>query len=123
MGFYLPNIAAGRRELSDFIEMPSQPILSFVIPCYNEQAVFPHSLGELLATLQDRISEGTISEKSYLFFVDDGSQDRTWTLIEQAHAENPKCVRGIKLSRNVGHQNALLAFFLAQIGKADAVIS
>jgi SAM-dependent methyltransferase len=58
-----------------------------------------------------------------LFFVDDGSQDDTWTLIEKAHADNPKCVRGLKFSRNVGHQNALLAGLLGQIGRADAVIS
>jgi len=103
--------------------MPSQPILSFVVPCYNEQAVFPHTLHELLATLRGFVSEGIISENSYLFFVDDGSQDDTWTLIEKAHAENPKCVRGLKLSRNVGHQNALLAGLLGQIGRADAVIS
>jgi glycosyltransferase involved in cell wall biosynthesis len=90
---------------------------------HNEQAVLPHTLRELLATLRGLISEGIISENSYLFFVDDGSQDDTWTLIEKAHADNPKCVRGLKLSRNVGHQNALLAGLLGQIGRADAVIS
>lgn len=103
--------------------MPSRPILSFVIPCYNEQAVLPLSLRELLATLHGLISESVISEESYLFFVDDGSYDDTWTLIEKAHNENSKYVRGLKLSRNVGHQNALLAGLLGQIGKADAVIS
>ncbi|MBI2716596.1 MAG: glycosyltransferase family 2 protein [Rhizobiales bacterium] len=103
--------------------MAPQPILSFVVPCYNEQAVLPHTLRELLATLGGLVSEGMISENSYLFFVDDGSQDDTWNLIEKAHAENPKCVRGLKLSRNVGHQNALLAGLLGQIGRADAVIS
>lgn len=103
--------------------MLSQPILSFVIPCFNEQAVLPYSLRELSTTLNGLISEGVISEKSYLFFVDDGSRDDTWALIEKAHTDNSKHVRALKLSRNVGHQNALLAGLLAQIGKADAVIS
>jgi len=103
--------------------MPSQPILTFVIPCYNEQAVLPHTLRELSAALHGLVSEGVISEKSYLFFVDDGSQDDTWALIEKAHIDDPNRVRGLKLSRNVGHQNALLAGLLGQIGKADAVIS
>ena len=66
--------------------MPSQPILSFVVPCYNEQAVLPHTLRELLGMLRGLVSEGMISESSYLFFVDDGSQDDTWALIEKAHA-------------------------------------
>ena len=103
--------------------MPPEPILGFVVPCYNEETVFSHSLRELLATLHGLISRGKISEKSYLFFVDDGSCDETWNSIEKAHAENPRCVRGLKLSRNVGHQNALVAGLLAQLGKADAVIS
>ena len=103
--------------------MPSPPILSFVVPCYNEQAMLPHTLRELLATLSGLVSAGMISENSYLFFVDDGSRDDTWTLIEKAHLDAPKQVRALKLSRNVGHQNALLAGLLGQIGKADAVIS
>src|SRR5665647_984986 len=107
----------------DLIEMPSQPIVSFVVPCYNEQAVLPHTLRELLAALHGLVAGGAISDKSYLCFVDDGSQDDTWILIEKAHSDNSKCVRGLKLSRNVGHQNALLAGLLGQIGRADAVIS
>ena len=103
--------------------MQSPPILSFVIPCYNEQAVLPHTLRELLAALGGFVAEKIVADNSYLLFVDDGSHDDTWALIEKAHAENPKQVRGLKLSRNVGHQNALLAGLLGQIGKADAVIS
>lgn len=103
--------------------MPSPPILGFVVPCYNEQAVLPHTVCELSAALGGLISDGVVADTSYLFFVDDGSQDNTWALIEQAHASDPKHVRGLKLSRNVGHQNALLAGLLGQIGKADAVVS
>lgn len=64
-----------------------------------------------------------ISPNSYVLLVDDGSTDRTWDLIEKISNAQPKRVRALKLSRNVGHQNALLAGLLAQIGKADAVIS
>src|SRR5512139_2217804 len=103
--------------------MPSLPILSFVVPCYNEQAALPHTLRGLSVALGGLVSEGMIADNSYLCFVDDGSQDETWALIEKAHADDPKHVRGLKLSRNVGHQNALLAGLLGQIGKADAVIS
>src|SRR5262249_56407285 len=65
----------------------------------------------------------TISAKSYVLLVDDGSTDRTWSLIERISQAHSKRVRGLKLSRNVGHQNALLAGLVAQIGKADAAIS
>jgi cellulose synthase/poly-beta-1,6-N-acetylglucosamine synthase-like glycosyltransferase len=64
-----------------------------------------------------------ISPNSYVLLVDDGNTDRTWDLIEKISNAQPKRVRALKLSRNVGHQNALLAGLLAQIGKADAVIS
>ena len=82
--------------------MPAQPTVSFVVPCYNEQAMLPHTLRELSSVLRGLIAESIIAENSYLFFVDDGSRDGTWSLIEQAHAENPNSVRGLKLSRNVG---------------------
>jgi len=103
--------------------MASPPLLSFVVPCHNEQAALPHTLRELLAVLNGLIGDGVVSDKSYLFFVDDGSRDETWALIEKAHADDPIRVRGLKLSRNVGHQSALLAGLLGQLGKADAIIS
>lgn len=100
-----------------------RPIIAFVIPCYNEEVAFASTLGELSAHIRKLIELGRISEKSYIFFIDDGSSDRTWTLIEQACTTRPGRVRGLKLARNVGHQNALLAGLMAQIGKADATIS
>lgn len=103
--------------------MASPPLLSFVVPCYNEQAALPYTLRALSELLHGLIRDGAVSNKSYLFFVDDGSRDATWGLIEKAHSDDPAHVRGLKLSRNVGHQNALLAGLLGQIGKADAVIS
>jgi glycosyltransferase involved in cell wall biosynthesis len=103
--------------------MSPPPILGFVIPCYNEQEVLPHTLRELIAVLDGMVADRIVADASYVCFVDDGSRDGTWELIEKAHAEIPKRLRGLKLSRNVGHQNALLAGLLGQIGKADAVIS
>lgn len=99
------------------------PAIAFVIPCYNEQAVFAHSLAQLLAIIDKLMAARDISPKSYVLFVDDGSRDRTWALIEQACGAHSGLVQGLKLSRNVGHQNALLAGLLTQVGKADATIS
>src|SRR5215813_10717042 len=99
------------------------PTIAFVIPCYNEQAGIQHTLLCLLADIARLEKSKAISPKSYVLLVDDGSTDRTWDLIEKISNAHAKRVRGLKLSRNVGHQNALLAGLLAQIGKADAVIS
>lgn len=99
------------------------PTIAFVIPCYNEQAGIQHTLACLLSDLNKLEKTKAISPRSYVLLIDDGSTDRTWALIEKASHTHVKRVRGLKLSRNVGHQNALLAGLLAQIGKADAVIS
>ena len=101
----------------------ASPIIALVVPCYNEEAQFAHTLAALSACLDDLVGTGRISEKSYMFFVDDGSRDRTWTLIAEAAAAQPSRVRGLKLARNVGHQNALIAGLDAQVGRADATIS
>lgn len=101
----------------------ASPIIALVVPCYNEEAQFAHTLAALSACLDDLVGKGRISEKSYMFFVDDGSRDRTWTLIAEAAAAQPSRVRGLKLARNVGHQNALIAGLDAQVGRADATIS
>src|SRR5262245_5522495 len=99
------------------------PVIAFVIPCYNEQAGIRHTLTYLLADISKLEKAKAVSPKSYVLLVDDGSTDRTWDLIEKISKAQPKRVRGLKLSRNVGHQNALLAGLIGQIGKADAVIS
>ena len=99
------------------------PVFAFIVPCLNEEASLPHTLQELLARLQALSQAKQISAESYILFVDDGSTDRTWALIANACAEHRGRVRGLKLSRNAGHQNALLAGLLSQIGKADATIS
>src|SRR5215471_11188604 len=99
------------------------PTIAFVIPCFNEQAGIQHTLSCLLADITRLEKSKAISPRSYVLLVDDGSTDRTWNLIEKLSFAYTKRVRGLKLSRNVGHQNALLAGLLAQIGKADAIIS
>jgi len=99
------------------------PTIAFVIPCYNEQAGIQHTVACLLTDIGKLEKSKAISQRSYVVLVDDGSADRTWSLIERISQAHPKHVRGLKLSRNVGHQNALLAGLLEQIGNADAVIS
>lgn len=103
--------------------MTAPPTIAFVIPCYNEQAGLPHTIEQILAGLDKLIAVKDVSSSSYVLFVDDGSHDRTWTLIEAASHAHRGRIQGLKLSRNVGHQNALLAGLLTQIGKADATIS
>jgi len=94
--------------------------LGIVIPCYNEEDVLPETARQMTALLERLMSAGKISRDSKMFFVDDGSKDRTWQLIEQLAAQNP-FVAGIKLSRNRGHQNALIAGLYTAEG--DALVS
>ncbi|CDH43087.1 glycosyltransferase family 2 protein [Candidatus Contendibacter odensensis] len=95
-------------------------VLAIVVPCYNEEAVLPEMTKRLFSFLDDLAHRQLISEASRVYLVDDGSQDRTWSLIAQQVAIDSR-VHGIKLSRNRGHQNALLAGLLHAEG--DAVIS
>ncbi|NMF96736.1 glycosyltransferase family 2 protein [Aromatoleum toluolicum] len=95
-------------------------ILSVVVPCYNEEAVLPETARRLLALLNELVGDGRIASGSHVIFVDDGSRDRTWPLIEELSSLH-SCVRGLKLSRNRGHQNALLAGLFAAEG--DAVVT
>lgn len=96
--------------------------LYLVIPCYNEEEVLMETSKRLLAKASDLINKGVISEKSKIVFVDDGSKDKTWQIIESLHKEN-ELISGIKLSRNRGHQNALLAGLMTAKEHADMVIS
>lgn len=86
----------------------NKPSLAIVVPCYNESEVFNFCLNELSSILQDLISKNKISEESYILFVDDGSKDDTWNQIKKASSTS-LLVKGIKLSRNRGHQIALMA--------------
>jgi glycosyltransferase involved in cell wall biosynthesis len=94
--------------------------LAIVVPCYNEQEVLPATVKDLAEVRERLVLEGLISPDSTITFVDDGSRDMTWALIEEAARANP-AIRGIKLSKNCGHQNALMAGLLTVEG--DAVVS
>ena len=97
-------------------------ILYLVIPCYNEEEVLPITKKELKGKMESLIKEKKISKESRVMFVNDGSKDKTWELIEQFHKEDPLFV-GVKLSRNKGHQNALLAGLMTAKKYADITIS
>ncbi|HWG71346.1 MAG TPA: glycosyltransferase [Steroidobacteraceae bacterium] len=84
------------------------PLLSIVVPCYNEQEVLHESARRLGVVLASLIESGDVRADSHICFVDDGSTDRTWIIIEELSAGSPS-VHGIRLTRNRGHQNALLA--------------
>ncbi len=96
--------------------------LYLVVPCYNEEAVLPETARQLESALQSLIDSGRCGESSRILFVNDGSKDRTWALIEELHRTQPH-VCGLSLSRNRGHQNALLAGLMAAREVADCAIS
>ena len=96
--------------------------LATVSPCYNEEEVLRHSAEQLTALFERMIAEGLISKDSMIVFVNDGSRDHTWEIIRELHAEN-KFVRGINMSRNVGHQNAIMAGMMTAREWADAVVT
>jgi glycosyltransferase involved in cell wall biosynthesis len=96
--------------------------LFVAVPCYNEEEVLPDSAVKLRDKLKTMMSIGIISEDSRIVFIDDGSKDRTWELICELHRID-KIYRGIRLSRNRGHQNALMAGLMTLRHEADAVIS
>ena len=96
--------------------------LATVSPCYNEEEVLRHSVERLTTLFERMIAEGLISSDSMMVFVNDGSRDQTWQLIKELYAEN-KYVRGINMSRNVGHQNAIMAGMMTARHWADAVVT
>lgn len=95
--------------------------LAVVVPCYNEEDVLFETSDQLIQILTDLNARGIISTESFILFVDDGSRDKTWSLIEQGNAST-HWIKGLKLSRNFGHQNALLAG-LFNADAADVLIS
>ena len=96
--------------------------LYIAVPSYNEEEALTDSANKLLEKINGLIQKGRISRESRIVFIDDGSTDRTWEIISKLHSKNP-VFEGIKLSRNRGHQNALLCGLLSLRDKADAVIS
>lgn len=108
------------RYSKDKIGMAGAPSLAIVIPCYNEEDVLPETCRRMVALVGELADQGKISQDSTVYFVDDGSRDQTWALIEQFATEG-RHVAGIKLSRNRGHQNALIAGLFS--AKGDAIVS
>ena len=99
-----------------------KPIVGIVLPCYNEELVLKETSSQINNILEDLIYRSIISHDSFAAFVDDGSKDNTWLLIEESNVLY-KTSRGLKLAANVGHQNALLAGLLTYKDEADAFIS
>lgn len=97
-------------------------ILYIVIPCYNEEEVLEETTKKLKIKLEKLISDKIISEKSRVMYVNDGSKDKTWEIIKDINKKE-KLFTGISLSRNRGHQNALLAGLMTAKKYADFVIS
>ncbi len=102
--------------------MRKTEILYLVIPCYNEEEALFETERRLTEKLRSMIKSGTISEKSRIAFVDDGSKDQTWNMIQTMYREN-ELVVGIKSSRNRGHQNTLLEGMLTVLDDCDMVIT
>lgn len=96
--------------------------LYMVIPCYNEQEVLPETSKRLKEKLSTLVKAGKIDPESRIIFVNDGSKDRTWEIIRKLHEEAP-VFGGVNLSRNRGHQNALLAGLMTVKDHADMAIS
>lgn len=99
-----------------------KPILYIIVPCYNEEKVFPVTKGMFLDEINLLISSGKISEESKIMYVNDGSKDKTWELIVEASKED-KHIVGISQSRNRGHQNAVLAGLMESKDHCDITIS
>lgn len=96
--------------------------LYVVVPCYNEEEVLPETSKRLKEKLESLIAANKISEQSRILFVNDGSKDQTWAIIQALHQKDP-LFSGVDLSRNRGHQNALLAGLITAKDRADMVIS
>lgn len=96
--------------------------LAIVIPCYNEQEVLPTTFERINSLLDDLMTERKISFDSFALYVDDGSSDRTWEIIEERHLRD-NYTKGLKLAANSGHQNALLAGLEAVSDIADITVT
>ncbi|ALP37321.1 glycosyltransferase [Paenibacillus sp. IHB B 3084] len=100
----------------------SNPVLTLVIPCFNEEEVLPETISRLTVILEELVECQLISKHSKMLFVDDGSRDKTWEIIASYNQNNP-FVSGLKLAKNAGHQNALLSGLMEAKETSDCVIS
>ena len=96
--------------------------LAVILPCFNEEDILHHSAEQMVALFYRMITQKKIAKDSKIVFVDDGSTDKTWNVIVELHQEYP-LVRGIRLSGNTGHQNAIMAGMMTVKEWVDAVIT
>ena len=97
--------------------------LAIVVPCYNEEEMLKISSEALRGVLDDLVAKGKIAANSFVMFVNDGSKDRTWELIEEEHKAFPNQVFGVNLAGNVGHQFALTAGLITAKDYSDVTVS
>ena len=102
--------------------MREVPKLAVIVPCYNEEQVLYETTKRLSVVLEDLISKNKIKKDSFILYIDDGSGDNTWSIVKSLTTQN-LLVGGVKLSKNKGHQNALLAGMEHVEGKCDCLIS
>ena len=104
--------------------MSNQTQLAIIVPCYNEELVIDSTIKTLIEKLRELESREIIGSASYIYFIDDGSKDNTWSIIERFHKTNPDKVKAVKFVRNYGNQKALIAGLLGvrEVG-CDCVIS
>lgn len=117
----MPDVRPADRPEPD--RDPAAPVaVTLIVPCYNEEAVVERTAGELVALIARERATGRMSEASQVLFVDDGSRDRTWALLEALAARYPGRVGAVRLARNAGHQYALLAGLTIAPGEALVTI-
>jgi glycosyltransferase involved in cell wall biosynthesis len=102
---------------------PLPPTLSIVVPCYNEEDALPETAKRLWEKIERLGGDSIVSNESRIVFVDDGSRDRTWEIIQNLYREAPESFCGIKLSKNCGHQNAIVCGLLFAKDRRDAAIT
>jgi glycosyltransferase involved in cell wall biosynthesis len=100
----------------------TRPRLAIVVPCFNEELVLPESARRMGAVMRDLKDKGRVATESFLYFVDDGSIDGTWNLLCELNQADRQ-IKALKLARNFGHQNAVLAGLLTVRNRVDCVIS
>ncbi|MGA2351837.1 MAG: glycosyltransferase family 2 protein [Terracidiphilus sp.] len=110
---------AEARSITPMVEHHSRPDLTIVVPCHNEEQVLPETALRLLTLLEKLAQDASIAKKS-IYFIDDGSTDNTWRVVERLATEHAS-IHGLKMSRNFGQQSAILAGLLTAPG--DALIS
>jgi glycosyltransferase involved in cell wall biosynthesis len=123
----MKSARAGESELTtattSTVSVPaSRPVLAIVVPCLNEELVINETARRLVELLRHLSAAGKIDAGSFIYLVDDGSRDRTWPIVEELHASDSR-IKGLKLARNVGTQNALLAGLLGVKEHADCVVT